>query len=205
MVGKKCSSCDRRVSKKSNYCYNCGSPVGKVSNKREEEDFGLLGRSDSLREVTNELRLPFGLGKMVNSLVKQLENQLKEMDFEDEKVPRGFRIKVSTGGPQMNQVVKEPVRVIEKEEVSQKEIDRRIKLPKIETNSRIRRLGDKIIYEIETPGVKSRSDIVLTKLATGIEIKAYSKNKCYVKFIPLTVEVERYFLKQDKVFVELKV
>ena len=77
-------------------------------------------------------------------------------------------------------------------------------MPKVEVESKIKRLGNTIIYEIETPGVKIKGDVVLTELATGLEIKAYSKNKCYVKFIPLKVEVIQYSVEKEKVVVEIR-
>ena len=65
-------------------------------------------------------------------------------------------------------------------------------------------MGKKIIYEIETPGVRTKKDVVVAKLASGLEIKGYSEDKCYVKFIPLTVEVIGYYVENEKIFVELK-
>ncbi|MFH1563606.1 MAG: hypothetical protein ABIF11_09390, partial [Nitrospirota bacterium] len=77
-------------------------------------------------------------------------------------------------------------------------------LPKVEVEAKIRRLADRIIYEIDVPGVGSKADVVVTELATGLEIKAYSRDKCYVKFIPLKVEVIEYYVRPNKVFVELR-
>ncbi|MBU3924289.1 MAG: hypothetical protein KJ592_05195, partial [Nanoarchaeota archaeon] len=148
-----------------------------------------------------ELRLPFGMEKIMGSLIKQLEKQLGSMDFEDGKMPKGIQIRVARGPGQMNRIVKKgnvmPV-------VSREESDRRAGLPKIEVESRVRRIGDSIIYEIEAPGVNRKDDVVLTDLATGLEIKAYSGDKCYVKFIPLKVQVVRWSVEREKVFVEIK-
>jgi hypothetical protein len=69
----------------------------------------------------------------------------------------------------------------------------------------MKRLADRIVYEIITPGVKSKKDVAVAELATGLEVKAYSRNKCYVKFIPLKVEVIGYYLKNERLFLELKV
>ena len=200
--GKKCSSCNGKIKESFSYCPNCGKSFNSGD---DSKDFGMLGKTDSIQNLTEGLNLPLGLGKMVNSLVKQLEKQMNSMDLENGSGnPRGFKIKVSTGVPQSRQVVQNNPQNIEvSEKISDKESERRMKLEKIGAESKIRRLGDRIIYEIETEGIKSKKDVVLTKLATGIEVKAYSKNKCYVKFIPLTLEVVGYFVKQDKVFVEL--
>ena len=53
--------------------------------------------------------------------------------------------------------------------------------------------------------MKDKKDVVLGELATGLEIRAYSKDKCFVKFIPLKFEVSQYYLRNDRLFVELKV
>ena len=200
---KKCSSCNEKIKDSFSYCPGCGKSF-KVS--ENSGDFGMLGKTDSMPNLAEELNLPFGLGKMVNSLVKQLEKQMNDVDLQNGSGnPRGFKIKVSTGAPREGQMVQNtPQRIELQNKISNKESERRQSLKKIDAESKIRRLGDRIIYEIETSGVKSKEDVVLTKLATGIEVKAYSKDKCYIKFIPLTLEVVGYFIKQNKVFVELK-
>ena len=204
MLGKKCDSCAKRVSSKFDFCPHCGDPF---NGSRRSDDFGMFGEGNA-SNIEENVKIPFGMEKMVNSLVKQLEKQMDSMDFSNGNAPKGFKIHVSTGKPQMNpQVVQEqpknegPIM----EEVSTKESIRRGKLPRVEVDSRMKRLSDRIIYEISTPGVKSKGDVVLGELATGLEIRAYSKDKCFTKFIPLKVEVIGYYLKNETLFVELRV
>jgi len=45
---------------------------------------------------------------------------------------------------------------------------------------------------------------MITELETGIEIRAYSKDKCYIKVIPLKVEVLNWRVGEEMVFVEFK-
>jgi hypothetical protein len=202
MLKKKCPSCAKKIEKKFSFCPYCGVSF-KVRNERE--NFGMLGRNDSGERVQEELKLPFGMNKIMNSLVKQLEGQLGNMDLgEGQGVPKGVKIRVARGPP-MGQVMREEPREVEEVQiVSDEENDRRAGLKREEVESKVRRLADRIIYEMETPGVKKKKDVVITKLASGLEIKAYSKEKCYVKFIPLTVEVIEYSVENEKVFVELK-
>jgi rRNA maturation endonuclease Nob1 len=200
MFKRKCPSCAEKVERKFNFCPYCGESF---KARAEKSDFGMLGRDDSGAGMRVEQKLPFGMEKIMSSLVKQLEKSMGNMDLEG--MPKNVRINVVRGKPQMRQVVQEApkkARVID--EISEAEADRRMSLPKIEGESRVRRLADRIIYEIDAPGVVRKRDVVVTELATGLEIKAYSDDKCYVKFIPLKVELISYSVRSEKVFVELK-
>jgi len=199
---KKCSGCAKKIDKGFSYCPHCGTSFRSQS---EEEDFGILGRGDSApMQASNEVKLPWGVEKIMGSLIKQLEKQMGGIGNVG-NVPGGFKIRVSTGQPQAKQAIRRgPVEKEIVEKVSKEEAERRMMLPKVETESRVKRLDDKIIYEISTPGVHSKKNVVVTNLASGLEIKAYSKDKCYVKFIPLKVEVVEYSVEKEKVVVEIK-
>ena len=165
----------------------------------------MIGRDDSMGKLQDEVKLPFGMEKVVNSLVKQLEKQMGNVDFNGQRMPKGIKIQIAKGIPQMGQVVREiPQKKENLPKVSDEEIERRVGLPKVNAESKIRRLADMIIYEIEAPGIQKKENIVLTELATGLEIRAYSRDKCYVKFIPLKVEVIEYHIEKEKVIVEFK-
>jgi len=202
MLKKKCPSCAKEIERKFNFCPYCGVSF---KARNEQANFGMLGRNDSSGKVQEELKLPFGMNKIMSSLIKQLEGQLGNMDFGNgEGAPKGIKIRVARG-PQMNQAVQEtPKKTVSTANVSNEENERRMRLPKVEGGSKVKRLADTIIYEIDTPGVKRKNDVVLTELATGLEIKAYSKDKCYVKFIPLKVEVVEYYVEKEKVVIEIK-
>lgn len=202
---KKCTDCRKKVEKKFNYCPYCGVSFKK---KKDDSDFGILGKDDNL-SLNNEMKLPFGLNKIMGSLVKQLEKQLGELDENGgEKMPKGFRIQISRGSPQVQRVM--PTKDVNekseepKAEVGERELNRRKGLPRVEAPSVVRRIDDKIVYELSVPDVKKKEDVVLSRLEQGIEIKAYSKDKCYVKTIPLKVEVLGYSVRKEKLFVELK-
>jgi HSP20 family molecular chaperone IbpA len=202
MLKKRCNSCAEKVDRKFNYCPHCGASFKASKNNR---DFGMLGRDDSEERIQEDMRLPFGMEKMVGSLIRQLEKQMNNLDLgEGQGMPKGIKIRVARGPP-MRQISKVPEkRRIVETFVSPEENERRISLPKVNAESKVRRLADSIIYEIEAPGIRKKEDVVLTELATGLEIKAYSDKKCYVKFIPLKVEVARYSVGAEKVFIELR-
>ena len=158
-----------------------------------------------VNQFGTELKLPFGMNKILNSLLKQVESELQNINGED-GTPKGFKIKLSTGMPQMPQeekvTVKQP-QIIE-EKVSKEEQKRRSTLPLEETSSTVKRLGDSIIYEIKTPGVRAKEDIAIINLEEGIQIKVYTKDKCYTKTIPLNIEISKISIKKDTLLVEMK-
>ncbi len=203
MFKRKCPSCAKKIERQFSYCPYCGSSF-KV--EQEQKDFGMLGQDDSNERVQEELKLPFGVEKIMNSLVKQLEKQMDGVNFGNgQGIPKGIKIQIARGVPQMGQIVSGvPQRRKILSNVSEEEAKRRVGLPSVEVESKVRRIADTIVYEIEAPGVQRKEDVVLTELATGLEIKAYSKDKCYVKFIPLKVEVIKYHIEKEKVIVELR-
>ena len=124
MFKKKCPSCAKKIEKKFNFCPYCGVSF---KTRNEQENFGMLGRNDSRERVQPNLGLPLGMNKIVNSLVKQLERQMNDMNGEGaDGIPRGFKIKIASGSPQMKQVVREePKKVEEAPRISDEENDRR--------------------------------------------------------------------------------
>jgi hypothetical protein len=172
----------------------------KIGGRRD--DFGMLGQDDA-EKVQEEVKLPFGMEKIMGSLVKQLEKQMGGMDFNEKTgFPKGIKIQIARGP--MGQAVQKKMPKREIVRISEKENERRVRLKKTEAKSKVKRLGDVIIYEIEAPGLEKKEDVMMTELETGIEVRAFAKDKCYVKVIPLKVEILGYRVGNEKVFVELK-
>tara|TARA_B100001971_G_C17947711_1_gene410952 strand:+ start:21 stop:644 length:624 start_codon:yes stop_codon:yes gene_type:complete len=206
MLKKKCPSCGNKIERKFVYCPYCGVGFRK---KKDEDNFGMLGRDDVIEKeaINNEIKMPLGLNKIMNTLMKQLQKEMGNMGDVQGGMPKGFKIQISSGKPQIQQLPvekKQEMPKINMHKISQEELARREKLKRTDAKSRVRRLSDRIIYEINVPGVMSENNVVITKLEEGIEIRAYSKDKCYVKVIPLKVEILGWYLKSDILFVELK-
>ncbi len=200
MFEKKCRRCGEKIERKFNYCPWCGAGVKGNSRKSS----GMLGNSD-LGNLQNEVKLPFGLNKMVGSLVKQLEKEMGNMDLNNvQGAPKGFKIQIGGKMPNGPIVQKSEPKKIENFVVSEAEGKRRRKLEKVDAGSKVRRLGDLIVYEIGAPGVSEKKDVVISELESGLEIRAYSKDTCYVKVIPLKVEILKWTVKDEKVLVEFR-
>lgn len=78
------------------------------------------------------------------------------------------------------------------------------KLPKKQPETNVRRFSNKVVYEIEIPGVESIKDISVNQMENSIEIKAVSKKDAYEKIIPIGLPISRYGFSKGKLVLELK-
>ena len=196
-----------------NFCPTCGNNF--IDLEREKEDFGLIGRNDFSEFESGESFFPPGLGitdklvgSILNSMMKtlddQFKNQFRETDKNMEKTeirsfPNG--IKIITGpinkNPQNRKIIP---RKIEKEQ-----IERMNSLPRTKAKTNVKRLGNKIIYEILTPGLESPEDVFVSKLESGYEIKAIGSRKVYVNNVPINLPIKNYSIIDNKILVEFAV
>jgi hypothetical protein len=88
--------------------------------------------------------------------------------------------------------------------ISEADAEKLSKLPRKEPETSVRRLTDKIVYEISLPGVKNEKEITINKLQNSIEIKAFSKDKAYFKLIPVSFPIKNWKLSKEKLILELK-
>jgi hypothetical protein len=200
MWNKTCSNCAKKIEKDFNFCPYCAFPIKK---QQEKDDFGMLGKDDSINnEMQNPLALN-GMGKILNSLMGQLGKELS-----GNGMPGNFKIQISTANPMGNPLIrKQQKRKLEKineVKVNEEEHERRKNLPRQEAESNVRRLSDIIVYEIKVPGVYKKEQIVINRLDTCFEVKAYGDNACYIKTIPLNAELLKSYLKDENLVLELK-
>jgi len=95
--------------------------------------------------------------------------------------------------------------IIPNNEISDEVAKQYAKLPKEEAKSKVRRLSNKIIYEIELPGVTSLEDIIINRLEEGIEVRAFAEKKSYFKNLPVNYPITKYSLsKGGKLLIELR-
>lgn len=222
MFGKKsCHNCGEKIDKNYNFCPYCRAPITKEA---ENEDWGLLGKNDFMQE---EQRLPMGFNMLFNSLVKNLSKQFSEIESSAQKPEiekknskktnlkkGGISISISTSGNRPPEIKVTSFGNIPEFKQQESEIKRKIKLPesdagkfsglpKKEPNTNIRRLSNKVIYEINMPGVKSIKDVSIIQLENSIEIKALSKGKVFYKVIPINLPIKKYNLSKGTLVLEL--
>jgi hypothetical protein len=225
MFGKKVKCvCGKKIDASYAYCPHCGADLKAKAERDEEVD-------DMMKQVEDAMNMPFFLKlpfeKLVKQMTSEIEKQFKEYDKmlpETEKqdkpniISSGLSINISSSseGEPVIQIKQlgDGAKIREKKEekeaslpvikLDEKDAKRMAKLPREEPETKVRRLTDKIIYEILLPGVKNEKDIMINKLQNSIEIKAFAKDKAYFKLIPVSLPIKKYHLDKDKLILELK-
>src|SRR3989344_261639 len=210
---KKCQNCGEKISNSYNFCPYCNTPL---KDHFDEESFGLLGRNDSMEEV----KLPLGFNHLFNSLIKNMNSQFKELENHNmnhsQKRPEikkgGISISISTSGNRPPEIKVTSFGNVPEFKERERQIERKTKVlqlpsntktfsgvPKKEPETNVRRLSNKVVYEIDLPGVKSVDDVSIIQLENSIEIKALAKDKVFHKILPVNLPIRNYNLSKGKV------
>lgn len=209
MFKRKCSRCNRKVEKDFLFCPYCAYDFRLEKREREEKDYGFLGRDD-FGMPEPRMNLPFGFNRIFNSLVKELDKQFRNMDKDDFDMKKnGIRINISTGfgkpAIKINELGnRKQEKEIKKVSLSKEKARKLLELPKQEAETSVRRLSNKLVYEISVPGVKNIRDVLINKLESSVEIKAIAKYRIFVKLLPINLPLINYKLKQEKLILEFK-
>jgi len=211
---KKCKKCNKKISDSYDFCPHCGSPINPQS-----EDWGILGKNDILSESNNFPNQLFGglsgkmLNKMLGGAMKMLEKEMQREIQNQNNFPK-TNFELFINGKRINprniKVTKRPItkKPIKKQipqiNLPNEKLSGFSKLPRQEPKTNVRRFSEKVIYEIELPGVKAIKDVSITRLENSIEIKATSKEKAYFKSIPINLPITNYNLSEEKLILELE-
>jgi len=229
MFGKKCYKCGKKISNGYDFCPYCGMDLIGERNS-ETDDYGFLGKNDFKGFDDMDLKLPFGFNTLMKPLMKELVKQMGALDKEltNEKKPVNLNNK---NGPfrttsfsiHIGMPGQKPVKLISSDNGRmQIESSRRVKqevlrLPKIadddlvklknlakkEPKTEVRRLADRIIYEIFLPEVNSLKNINISQLESAIEIKAFSDKELFVKKIEMDLQLINYSFSNERLVLEL--
>lgn len=203
---KKCYFCGKKIRKSWKWCPYCGSRQG---NKEDEE--GLLFSRELERLSESELGFQDKIGiKMINLLMKELGKQMtrlnKELDW-----PGGFNITISSEDFPKQEIKKQKTRTSKKKILAEDKIveesdeKRFYGLEEEEAKADVRRLSDKIVYEISMPGVKKEEDILIIESNLGVEIRGISDKKVLVKSIPLNNQIKKTYFKNNILKIEFAI
>ena len=207
MADKQCEKCGKSANNKYDFCPYCGNPLD------ENNSWGMLGKNDlNTDNPFNSMGLGGGfLNKMLGNAMKMME---KEMQKEIQNTKPKTNLQLYINGKKVN-LGHGNIKIVKKEKkqpktlmptnVFSKENQKRFaNLPKEEPKTNVRRLSDRIIFDINMPEVKSMKDISITKLESSIEIKAIAKDKAYYKIIQVGLSLIDYYLDQGKLILELE-
>jgi len=193
-----CPRCKSKVSDSFDFCPYCG--VDMSNPEKDSRDFGMLGKNELVGQP-----MVGGMGgmgitdKMINSLVRNLfkafDKQMKDLDTNTSSQGYPNKIKIRFGFPTENK--KES-----KKQISQEQIKRMTGLPRVEASTDVRRLSDKIVYELKAPGINSADDVFVSKLEQGYEVKAIGKRKVYVNSLPVNLPLKGYKLSDKGLILE---
>lgn len=219
----KCKKCGEKISEKYSFCPECGASTEKSSS----EDYGMLGKNDAVDPMESlEKGMLGGIsGKMLNRMIsgtmkmlekemqKNMQNNFQKQNNLQPKTNFELYINGKRINPKNIKVTRREVPNKNKNSrkkhnsnhFDEESIKKFTSLPKEEPKTHIRRFSNKVVYEIEVPGVESIKDISVTKLENSIEIRAISKETAYKKTIPIDLPLKRYKLDKEKLILELGV
>ncbi len=207
----KCDNCTSNVNDKFNFCPYCGYSM--IDEKKELKEFGLLGRDDYKKAKEAEPSLSqFGItNKLISSLMQTMMKSFEQMnnsseeEFEEssiEQLPNGIRIKI--GLPHQHTRPKKENNKTAKKQITEEQLQKLSTFPRTKAKTKIKRLSDKVIYEISAPGIKSPNDVFISKLENGYEIKAIGKNKIYTNSISIDLPIRGFSFTDKDLFIEFK-
>ena len=206
----KCNNCNSSLNDKFNFCPYCGNQTR--DEKDERRELGLLGRDDFPRAKEPQGMQNFGItDKILNSLMNQVMKSfgnmqnIKDANQENakiEQIPNG--IKISIGVPQQAKPRKERTQMIKKV-ITEEQMKKLSALPRTTAKTKIKRLSDKVIYELAAPGIESPNDIFISKLENGYEIKAIGKKKIYTNSLSIDLPLRGFSLNDKTLQVEFKI
>lgn len=211
MFKKKCPNCNEKIERNHKFCPFCGYN----SSMKDNEDFGFLGRDD----LEDNFDLMFNnmnsipINKILKTAMKMTERMMKDMQNQQLNRPKehysnstdiqffvnGKRV---FPGTKTKQQAQKPMKI--ENEISPSKAERISKLPRKEPKTKMKRLGEKLIYELSVPGVEDINDILINQLENSIEVKAISKNKVYSKNLNLNLPILRYSLNNGSLILELQ-
>ncbi len=230
MFNKKiCGRCGKGSKEKYSFCPYCGNPLEKKKKDLGmlgQHDFEPgLGNSNAFGNPARGILGANGFGgfnMIFNSLMKNLEKQFREENQKgknpNQNVPgNGISISISTFGNGMPMMGQKPQNQGNENRKKKHAENRKFffdnfnseglkkysGLPKEEPKTNLKRMDNKIFYEVELPGVKSARDISIVNLEKSMELKAVAEDRAYKKVIPMNFPISDYKLLKGKLVLEM--
>ena len=204
MFAKKqnCSRCKSSIKEDFDFCPHCGHDMRNP--QKEMEEFGLLGKNEfSNAPLVGGGSTGFGItdkiiSSIFNQLMKSFEGQMRISDMpsaEVQALPNGIQVKI--GVPVQKQVPKPRVR-----KITEEQLKRMQGAPRVEAKSDVRRLADRVVYDLKAPGIIALDDVFVSRVESGYEVKAIGKNKVYVNSLQVDLPLKSYSLHEKGLTLE---
>ncbi len=200
-----CSECGSGIKSDFTFCPYCGLDL--YNPEEDMRDFGMLGKEDSdQNEMEEQLVSNLGLtdkilGSLINNLMKNIDQQFRNYEkTEIRTLPNGIKINIGVPRSIKPQQVKQKL----PDKVTDEQIKKMGSLPRVTAKTDIKRLNDKLIYELNTPGLSSINDVIVSKLESGYEIKAIADKKIYVNSLPVNLPLNGFSISDNKLLVEFR-
>jgi len=205
---KKCKLCSSRIKEEFSYCPYCGHHL--LSKEEELREFGMLGKNDSHENLSENPFASLGItDKLINTVLsslmknmnKQMRGALSDENAEITQLPNGIKIRINTNIPKAKP--QKPQKQTARK-ISDEQLKKLTEFPREIAKSKVRRLSDKVVYELSASGVESPDNIFFSKLESGYEVKAIGKKKVYVNSLPIELPLRGFAIEKDKILVEFK-
>jgi len=112
------------------------------------------------------------------------------------------------GSPITGNMAQEPTPKKQKAEpkISDQVLKNSVKLPRKEAKTKLIRYKDKVIYELDTPGLDNVDNVLVNKLENSLEIKAYAAKAVYFKNLAVKLPLMKYGVspEEGKLVLEFK-
>ncbi len=192
---KNCPNCNNKINNNSNFCSNCGTQL-----KNLQKKWGLLGNNNIKQKKAGFMSNMSDkmMDKMLGSAMRLLQKEMTKGIKEIGKSPQP-KMRLMINGQEITPEIK---KINKKDkntrllpiEFSQPNLEKYKSLPKKEPESTLKRIENKIKYELNVPELESIQDISIIRLENSIEIKAIGKNEAYIKTIPIDLNLRKYSL-----------
>ena len=216
MFEKKCAKCRNRIKKGYEFCPYWGNILNEIFDR---EDYGMIGKNDFFNEPIFQRTNESFMDKMFSQTMKMLEKQMRTMAREmnepsQSRTPinepvHNLNVQFFVNGkrvfpPRQEHMGEEQPKKVNVSKMPREKMEKFSKLKRIEPVSRVKRLGGKVIYELEVPGVEDLEDVLINRLESSIEIRALAKDKSYSKIINVNLPILRYGLDNGNLIIEMQ-
>ncbi len=232
MFRQKCVKCGKKINRKYEFCPHCGVDLrtGSLMDEKEYgflgrndlkefDDLGMqlpFGFRMLMKPLMRELN------KQMSELDKEAKKGGKEMNRKEIPNERTFtRFDITIGMPGQK-----PIKIVgtggdlakigNMRGIQNIQPSKQFKLPKIdsevlkkakklerkEPETNIRRLADRVIYEISLPGVNSVNHINIANFEEALEIKAVSEKGVFIKNLKMKMPLLGYSFADEKLILE---